>query len=383
MTVSRQFAAVLAAFGVILSCAGEETRSRQTLAAATGDPAPEFDVSAWAQGKEVKLSELKGKKYAVLFFWTISKQGTENFPDMAKLAKEYEKKDVAFAGIGIDSTDAVRNFVRLKELPFPVAADDKLNTVNLYMRERDRVPMAALIDKNGTLLWRGNPGLLDSVLQDVLAGKFDLKKAIERETFSTSVMNAMKIRDYPTVLKLLNSELVLYPDNMELVSLKAKLLGTLMNKPDEALAFLNEMIAKNPKELALYELALATLKSAHRSQELGGWFDRIISNFGDQPLLLVKFAQEEMKSPVAELRLDNVLKLCRAAYNAPKFKSNEEKGQVAEEYARVLYFCGRPDKALEVSKESMVLLQGTKAFERAKTSVTYYSNVVTLSKQIK
>ena len=133
MTVSRQFAAVLAAFGVILSCAGEETRSRQTLAAATGDPAPEFDVSAWAQGKEVKLSELKGKKYAVLFFWTISKQGTENFPDMAKLAKEYEKKDVAFAGIGIDSTDAVRNFVRLKELPFPVAADDKLNTVNLYM----------------------------------------------------------------------------------------------------------------------------------------------------------------------------------------------------------------------------------------------------------
>lgn len=382
MKMRKQFAATLAAFALILTCAGDEARSRQTLAAATGDPAPELDVAAWAQGKEVKLSELKGKKYAVLFFWTISKQGTDNFAEMAKLAKENEK-DIAFVGIGIDSTDSVRNFVRLKELPFPVAADDKLNSVNLYMRERDRVPMAALIDKGGVLLWRGNPGLLDSVLKDVLAGKFDLKKAIERETFSASVMNAMKIRDYPTVLKLLNSELVLYPDNMELISLKAKLLGSMMNKPDEALAFLNEMIGKHPKELMLYELALATLRDAHRSQELGGWFDRVISNFGDQPLLLIRFSQEEMKSPVTELRLDNVLKLCRAAYSAPKFKNNEEKGQVAEEYARVLYFCGRPDKALEVAKESMVLLQGTKAFERAKTSVTYYSNVVALSKQIK
>lgn len=383
MKMRKQFVAALAAFALILTCAGDEARSRQTLAAATGDPAPELDVAAWAQGKEVKLSELKGKKYAVLFFWTISKQGTEDFAEMAKLAKEYEKKDVAFIGIGIDSTDSVRNFVRLKELPFPVAADDKLGSVNLYMRERDRVPMAALIDKSGALLWRGNPGLLDSVLKEVMAGKFDLKKAIERETFSTSVMNAMKIRDYPTVLKLLNSELVLYPDNMELVSLKAKLLGSMMNKPDEALAFLNEMIAKRPKELKLYELALATLRDAHRTQELGAWYDRVIGNFGDQPLLLIRFSQEEMKSPVAELRLDNVLKLCRAAYHAPKFKDNQEKGLVAEEYARALYFCGRPDKALEVAKESMVLLQGTKAFERAKTSVTYYSNVVALSKQIK
>lgn len=382
MKMRKQFVAALAAFALILTCAGDEARSRQTLAAATGDPAPELDVAAWAQGKEVKLSELKGKKYAVLFFWTISKQGTEDFAEMAKLAKGYEK-DVAFVGVGIDSADSVRNFVRLKELPFPVAADDKLGSVNLYMRERDRVPMAALIDKDGVLLWRGRPDLLDSVLKEVMAGKFDLKKAIERETFSTSVMNAMKIRDYPTVLKLLNSELVLYPDNMELVSLKAKLLGSMMNKPDEALAFLNEMIAKRPKELKLYELALATLRDAHRTQELGAWYDRVIGNFGDQPLLLIRFSQEEMKSPVAELRLDNVLKLCSAAYHAPKFKDNQEKGLVAEEYARVLYFCGRPDKALEVAKESMVLLQGTKAFERAKTSVTYYSNVVALSKQIK
>ncbi|MPN54323.1 hypothetical protein SDC9_201993 [bioreactor metagenome] len=99
--------------------------------------------------------------------------------------------------------------------------------------------------------------------------------------------------------------------------------------------------------------------------------------------MLIKFAQEEMQTPVEDLRLEYVLKLCQAAYTAPKFKDNAEKGMAADEYARSLYYCGRPDKALEIAKEAMVLLQGTPGFERAKASVIYYNNVLTLSKHIK
>ena len=233
MMKSGKFAAVFAVFALGLGSAvhAAPPPQQQTVAAATGSVAPELDVAAWAQGGEVRLSELKGKKYAVLFFWTISKQGTENFADVAKLAKEYEKKDVVFIGIGIDSADAVKNFIRLKELPFSVAADDKLASVNLYMRERDRVPMAAVIGRDGLLYWRGQPQVLKPVLDEVLSGKFDLKGRIERENFSQSVMDAMKIKDYPTVLKLLDAELGIYPDNMELVSLKVRLLASLMNKP--------------------------------------------------------------------------------------------------------------------------------------------------------
>ena len=385
MMKSGKFAAVFAAFALGLGSAvhAAPPPQQQTVAAATGSVAPELDVAAWAQGGEVRLSELKGKKYAVLFFWTISKQGTENFADVAKLAKEYEKKDVVFIGIGIDSADAVKNFIRLKELPFSVAADDKLASVNLYMRERDRVPMAAVIGRDGLLYWRGQPQVLKPVLDEVLSGKFDLKGRIDRENFSQSVMDAMKIKDYPTVLKLLDAELGIYPDNMELVSLKVRLLASLMNKPEAATAFLDEVIARQPKNLKFYQMAVAVLKEADRFNELGAWFDRIIANFGDQPVTLVKLAQEEMNQPVGELRLENAFKLCRAAYQAPKFKDNREKGFIFGEYARSLYYCGRPEKALEVSKEAMVLLKDTPEFEKAKSYVIFYNTVLSLGRQIK
>lgn len=86
MMKSGKFAAVFAAFALGLGSAvhAAPPPQQQTVAAATGSVAPELDVAAWAQGGEVRLSELKGKKYAVLFFWTISKQGTENFADVAK-----------------------------------------------------------------------------------------------------------------------------------------------------------------------------------------------------------------------------------------------------------------------------------------------------------
>ena len=381
MRYHRRFLAVLAAFGTILSCSAIHAAAPQGIAAATGDAAPELDVAAWVQGGEVKLSALKGKKCAVLFFWTVSRKGTQDFPELAQLSKKYGK-DAAFIGIGIDSADAIRNLVRLQKLPFPVAADDKLTSVNLYMRQRDQVPMVALIGKDGRLLWRGRPKMLEPVLKEVLSGKFDLKGSIEREQFAHSVMTAMKLRDYPAVLKLLNAELAVYPDNFKLVALKVRLLASLMNKPDEAFAYLNTVIARHPKELPLYEIAIAILKELHREGELGGWDDRIVANFGDQPVILVKLAEEEMKYPVQELRLENVLKLCRAAYHAPHFKNNLEQGFVADQYARILYYCGCPDKALEVAKKAMVLLQGTHGYDKAKASVIYYTRVLVLSKQI-
>ena len=377
----RFLAAALAASALLCGAyAAPETPGKT--AAATGSVAPELDVVTWPQGKPTKLADYRGKKFVVLFFWTISEQGTKFFPEVARLSKEFEKEDVAFLGIGIDSAKSISEFMRLKELPFPVAADDRLNSVNLYMRERDRIPMAAVINKEGVLVWRGSPAVLEAALNEIISGKYDLKQNIERELFSQSVMDAMKIRDYPTVLKLLNTELVTYPDNMELISLKTRLLATLLNKPDEALEFLDENIKRDPKNLKLHEMGVIVLRDEQRWSDLTKWFDRIIQTFADQPIMLVKFAQQEMNQPVEQLRLENAYKLCRAAYNAPKFKNDREKGFVIGEYARSLYYCGRPDKALEVAKEAMVLLKGTPEFEKAKSYVIYYNKVLVISRQI-
>ncbi len=347
----------------------------------TGAPAPELELYSWPKGEAVKLADIKGKKAAVLFFWTPDQQSASVFPLMARLAEQY-KNEVAFIGIGVDSAKVIGSFFRLKELPFPVASDDLLKCMNRYLRERDRAPVAVIIDKNGILAWRGKVEGAAVLLDEVIAGKYDVKAAIEREAFSEKVMGAMHAKDYDKVLDLLDKELVRYPGNFELLSLKVKLLAQVKDKLDDAMKAIEEAVKADPKRWQYYELAVSVLKEANRHRELAAWYDRIIREFGDQPMLLVKQALQEMNQPVGELRLENALKLCRAAYASPKFANDQEKGAIAVEYARAVYYCGRPDKALELSKEALTLLKGTPDFEKAKSYVTFYGTVMLLSKQI-
>ena len=84
--------------------------------------------------------------------------------------------------------------------------------------------------------------------------------------------------------------------------------------------------------------------------------------------------------------MENAYKLTHAAYNAPKFADDRQKGLIAREYAGVLYYCGRPDKALEVAKVSMQLLKNSpnpKEYETAKDLVVYYNTVLRMSKAIR
>ena len=93
-----------------------------------------------------------------------------------------------------------------------------------------------------------------------------------------------------------------------------------------------------------------------------------------------------LSQPVGKLRVENAYKLTHAAYNAPKFADDRQKGLIAREYAGVLYYCGRPDKALEVAKVSMQLLKNSpnpKEYETAKDLVVYYNTVLRMSKAIR
>ena len=101
---------------------------------------------------------------------------------------------------------------------------------------------------------------------------------------------------------------------------------------------------------------------------------------------LIRFARQELSQPVGKLRVENAYKLTHAAYNAPKFADDRQKGLIAREYAGVLYYCGRPDKALEVAKVSMQLLKNSpnpKEYETAKDLVVYYNTVLRMSKAIR
>ncbi len=372
-------------FAVLLLCTaavGSFAAPAASPAAETGAPAPELEVKKWIKGDPIRLADLKGKKCVVLFFWTLSQNGTAAFAQIGLLAHKLGEKEVQFVAIGCDSADSIAKFNRLNELPFPVAADNMLATVNRYMRSNDRIPMAAIIDRNGVLAWRGAVGSLDGVLPEVIAGKFNIQQHVEREKFSQAVMSAIRIKDYPSALKLLDDELKKNPGNLELLNVKLPLQGKLMKDLDGAEKSALAAVEKNPKEPQLYWMIMKLLES-DRPGRLAPWIDRVATNFSDQPRVLLKFAQQEMNQPLVSLRPWNACKLLETAWKSGKFKDDRERGIAAGEYARALYFCGRPDLALSLSKEAVKLLKGTREAAQANALAVYLNTVILASKRLK
>ena len=113
-------------FAVLLLCTaavGSFAAPAASPAAETGAPAPELEVKKWIKGDPIRLADLKGKKCVVLFFWTLSQNGTAAFAQIGLLAHKLCEEEVQFVAIGCDSADSIAKFNRLNELPFPVAAD--------------------------------------------------------------------------------------------------------------------------------------------------------------------------------------------------------------------------------------------------------------------
>ncbi len=347
----------------------------------TGTAAPELEVIDWVQGKPVTLADKRGKEPVVILFWTISRNGTQPFDLMAEAAKEFAGK-AQFIAIGCDGIEAIRENEEIRRLPFPVAADRQLATVNHYMRKSDRIPMVAVVDPEGRLVWRGHAEQLYPVLKQLTEGKFDLNRALEQEKFSFAVGDALAQRDYDTVLKLLEAEQQKYPAALELLTLKVRILADVKKDHQAAIAAIGVFLQRDPALFAPYSLGLKVLKDHGSQPEVAAWLDRIIRQFGDNPELLASLAQNELTVKQDRLRLDNTYKLMHAAWVAPKFENDREKGLIGLRYANVLYLCGRPDRALVVAKEAEKLLAGQPEHPQAASAVAFYHQIIEVGKTI-
>ena len=372
------------ALGAALSLSGADkiAASETAVAAvATGEPVPELS-GIWTKGEPVKLADQKGKNFTVLYFWTVNQQSLEDMPRMGEVVKRFEGKPVVFAGVGCDEVKKVSGFFRAKELPMPVLADDKYLTLRRFLRSSDRVPLAVIVDRDGRLVWRGNSAALPGVLDKLLEGKFDLTEHIRREKFSAQVSSALAKSHYEEALKLIDGELLRHPGNVELVSIKANILFRGLKRPADAVGAVDDGLKVKPRELAFYDLKLKLLRSSGKEAEIADFYDRVCKVFADKPQVLMRFAELEMSRPVRESRPALFHKLMTAANASPKFADDRERGVVALAYARMLYFCGRPELAFTASKRALVLLKDKPEYEEAKAMMSFFNNVAALAKQI-
>jgi thiol-disulfide isomerase/thioredoxin len=135
-----------------------------------GQEAPDFTLKNLA-GKSVSLKDFRGEKIVVLDFWASwCGPCLRAIPELNRLQKDYDGKDVQVLGINVRERPAAVLSVKKKYMvKYPILLDLNGSVAKEY-RVRG-IPNLILVDKDGVVQYNGHsPAKLKEVLRG-LAGR--------------------------------------------------------------------------------------------------------------------------------------------------------------------------------------------------------------------
>ncbi|HQR08304.1 MAG TPA: redoxin family protein [Gemmatales bacterium] len=165
-------------------------RAAETLS--VGDAAPKLEVNEFVKGEVVK--EFKpGQIYVVEFWATWCGPCRATIPHLSKLQKQYGDK-VTFIGVSVWERDASKVVPFVKEMgekmEYRVATDkvgkdedpsDGPMAKNwMTAAEQDGIPASFIVNGEGKIAWIGHPAQIDTALEEVVAGTYDMNKAVAK-----------------------------------------------------------------------------------------------------------------------------------------------------------------------------------------------------------
>jgi peroxiredoxin Q/BCP len=99
---------------------------------AAGDEVPDFSLTD-AEGKIVKKSDLKGKKYVVYFYPKDFTPGcTTEAAEFARDYKKFKNADIEILGISPDDEESHKKFGEKMNVPFILLADTKTEVAKKF-----------------------------------------------------------------------------------------------------------------------------------------------------------------------------------------------------------------------------------------------------------
>ena len=180
-----------------------------------GEKAPELDVTGWAQGAPVKLADGAGKTvFVVAFVATFKADCGPSLETVSKLYDRHRANGLDVVVVSAESEGDAKKYLSAHKSSFRFALDEDRNTLAAWGVEDDDLPVAFVVDKSGAIAFQGSPtNGLDRRVEDVLAGKFDLKKAAEIAALETDLYAAVRGRDADKYAEVADKILAIDPAN--------------------------------------------------------------------------------------------------------------------------------------------------------------------------
>jgi len=146
-----------------------------------GEKAPELEVTAWAKGDAVTVAAgAERPVYVVEFFSAFKPECVEALAAATKLQDKWKGKGLEIVAVTVESKAEVDKLLAEHPTSCRVAIDELHNTQTAYLGADPALPRAVVVDKQGVIVFLGDPADgMDKVVEDVIAGKFDLAKSVE------------------------------------------------------------------------------------------------------------------------------------------------------------------------------------------------------------
>jgi thiol-disulfide isomerase/thioredoxin len=153
-----------------------------------GDAAPNLQPGKWVQGGPVNGFS-KSNVYIVEFWATWCEPCRASIPQLNTTYQRFKEKGLIVIGQDCEERNEslVEPFVKKMgdQMTYPVVLDDKgdgktgvMMATWMEAAEREEIPTAFVVDKESRIAWIGHPmALNDSIIRQVLAGDYDLKRA--------------------------------------------------------------------------------------------------------------------------------------------------------------------------------------------------------------
>lgn len=331
-----------------------------------GKPQPKIQAAKWY----FRTAAPAGPLECTVLFDITGENAREMLQMLESLQEEYQ---VPIQAVAVNAAAQTDDFAAASG-PFRIglAADDRLKTRNTLAENESLFPYAVL-SKDGVVVWSGHPTELDSVIEQVKAGKFSLSRQNRVESLRKELQMAIQ-SGLPHVVAS-TADKILKESPSDRIAIQAKIMALASGgRNAEVSPFVQKLCRENPQDL---QLRLMQMDLLLRDGDNAG-FLRAVEQFNrdftkPEPRLVRPVAFIVGNAPYGLLMPGLVNTLAQRAWEAVKNDSQSLLHAIAcETLARVRAEQGDFAEAVKLQQEALTLRMKTPQEAAAKQRLEYY-----------
>lgn len=351
-----RFLTALAALAGVMAAVAAEGGGKLGI----GDPAPKLKAGKFVQGEAV-TEFAKDKAYIVEFWATWCGPCRSSIPHLNEIYTKFKDKGLVVIGQNVWERDEslVKPFVEKMgdKMTYRVALDDKSDKDQekgamaitwMEAAGQNGIPAAFLVGKDGKIAWIGHPmSLKESVIEEVLAGKYDVAKAAA--DFKKQQESEGKLTELSRKLG---------------VAMRGK-------KWDEAEKALEEIVAALPEAQrdGADSVRIQILIGKGDLDGAAALAEKVAEKNKDNAMMLNQLAwqlvtQDGLKGKAATTALQLATKACDA--------SGGKDASIMDTLARATYISGDKDKAIQLQEKAIGLADDEDLKKQLKSTLDSY-----------